>query len=225
MSIDSIKVIHDTVFSKGENAYDLVSKIDSMYSNGWNRATALGGIIAIIVAIVLVLIPIVNGYLQRKQNKMDRENEKVFLDRRFAEMRADLEREFEVKMTNSLTSYNVSVQASLNAAKSSNSFLVAESKLNKKDYPFAFIHFASAIRHAIAANDLANVKSILVCMIVECIPKMTMVELNATQEAYSINIKNFVNEIVAADPDNILFEEINRFKSAIGALAITRQGK
>jgi len=215
MPNDSLRIIHDTVFAKGENAYDLVYKIDYMYQNAWNRLVAVG---AVIIAFATIGIPLYLNYVKRKQDQTDKEKTKNFIDQRFAEMKTETQKQFDEKLNNTLTKYNESVEREFSGMKAANFYLIGDSKLNKEEYAFALIQFITSARYSIHARDLGNVKSTLICIINKVIPKMTYKEVRGTEIAYSFKIDDFLKEVAEADKERLLFEEINQFKIALSKI-------
>ncbi len=211
----TIKYIHDTVFSKGENAYDLVYKIDYMYQNAWNRLIVVGGVILTIATIV---IPWWLRTIRAKQAKVDKQNDRLFLEEKTKEIKSELNREFERRIAEELVKLSEGVQAELYSVKAANFFLLAESKMDKKDYSYAFINFITAIRYSIGSGDLGNIKGVLNNMVINCIPNMTVAGLTTTEKMYSFKIEDFLKEIESFDKDHILFDEVNRFRQTIGLL-------
>ncbi len=211
---NAVIIIHDTVFTKGENAYDLVYKIDYMYQNAWTRLVTVG---AIITAFATIAVPLYLSFLRKKQDKVDKDSDKVYFEQKSAEIKKVLEVEFEQKLSDTLSKYSVTVAEEMNSMKASNFFLLGDAKLEKRDYNFAFINFITAIRYSLAAKDLRNVKALLLCIKTECIPHLSATELRVTSMAYSLDIESFLKEIAAADTDNLLFEDINGLRQAIGA--------
>lgn len=69
---DTIRIIydtiakHDTIYIKGTENIDLIYKVDTMYTNAWNRLLIIGGILAI-------LVPVVIAWWQKQQLKISEE--------------------------------------------------------------------------------------------------------------------------------------------------------
>lgn len=212
MPNDSIQIIHDTVFTKGENAYDLVSKVDAMYTNAWDKLMLFGGVIASLATIV---VPWWLNRIRSKQEMADRRIYEGAQQERVLELKKHLDKEFDEKISNELAKYKKEVERHISGAKAAHFYLLAESHLNKKDYQYAFVHFIGALRYALFAEDLGNVKAILLATTKNCIPSLSLPEILACEKVYNLGIDELLSEIAVSDKDRLLFDVINEFKIAI----------
>jgi len=212
----TIKYIHDTVFSKGENAYDLVYKIDAMYQNAWNKLIIYG---AIISAIVTLIVPWWLTRIRNKAESLDRKLYNAVQEEKISELKKELNKEFDSKISLELDKYNKDVERQIATLKAVHFYLLADSHLAKQDNQYAFVNFITALRYALFAKDLGNVKSILLKTTKDCIPLLSLEEILACEKVYSLKIDELLSEIGDADKDRLLFDNITNFKTAIAKQA------
>lgn len=211
-----VKTIRDTVLVKGTETLDLVTKVDSMYTGAWNRLLVFGGLI---MAVSTIAIPWYLGYLRKKQRLSDRKADIAFYEHRLLEMRAELNNDFGIRITKELEDYNVEVEKAISGAKAAHFYLLGDSAIAKKDYQNAFVNFITAINKALEAEDLGNVKAILIRTTEHCIPGLTIEALLAIQNVYNFKIDEVLDAVGSADKDRLMFDTILKFKTAIAKLS------
>lgn len=213
---DSLKVIHDTIYIKGAEAYDLVNKIDAFYRSGWDNLVIVGTAIA---AVVGVLIPVYLEHTKKKRYINDKQADRNFFAEKIRETRESLEKDIKTQIATELTTYNAGVERELNIARASNFFIMGDSKLDKKDYQFAFVNFIACIRYSITAGDIGNIKSVLIHLAKNCIPHLTYVEIRASEQLYAFNVNEILNKISSLNNGTLLFDEITLVKHELGRIA------
>jgi hypothetical protein len=134
------KTIHDTIYIKGAEAYDLVNKVDTFYRSGWTNLVIIGSLLIVTIGGGL---PLFVDYLKKKQYALDKANFQKYIDDTLSANKASLDVEVNTKIANSIQEYSTYVDAITNRLRAAQSFLFGNSYLKDKDYMNAYMHFMS----------------------------------------------------------------------------------
>lgn len=208
---DSITHIQEKSISIA-NEIDLIDKIDSFYSNAWDKLIIVGSVAFAIVGIVL---PLVIQWYQRRTLKISEELMKKEITNNAGELKLEVIKEVNSSIEQKFKDYEKQL-ASANASANAKIFL-AQGKFNleKGYYPVALNELITAAYGCIECSDLQTLQKILSIISDDCVPNLSIEEINDLRTAEVSDLQSFLKDVAQYDESNIYQEVIGEIKVKI----------
>jgi len=203
MQLDSIKIIHDTVYINSVEGYELVNKVKDFYEIAWNKLLAVGGVIIFGIPIFLALI-------QKIKAKKDREKFK-------AEINTHILSEVEEMLSKKIAEYDYRITVISKKAEASVFHLQSNFYLMHKNYLQALSDLIIACQSSFEARAYHNTQSEIASMTVNCLPNLCKEEI----ERKGIDIQSFYEYFKKNDQDNVVGNHLGEFMKVYKSIPYT----
>lgn len=218
---DSIQLAIDSVNLLSHDI-DLIQKIDSFYSNAWDKLILFG---SIAFGLAGVVIPIVIQWFQRRTIKLSEELLKNEITKSADEIKKELLNDLSEKIDQKLEHFEQHINHTNASANAKIFFAQGKFNLEKNYYPVALNELITASYSCIECKDYQTLQKVLQSMSNDCVPYLSKEEIKDLKVANVSDLSSFLEDLTKADDKSIFHEIIGQLKVKITKLPLTIKDK
>lgn len=212
---DSLNSIIKTIQIKNDYAVELIDKVDNFYNNAWDKLIIFG---SILFAIVGIFVPLVIQWYQKRTLKLSEETLKAYLKKELKEeLLIDIKKQFDENETK-LKTLNASANAKI-------LFSQAKFSIEKNSYKGALGEIVTASISSLECNDFRTLQDLLDYLLVNCLPYLSVEEINDLKTANICDLNSFLEELAKKDDRAMFQNKIGDIKVKMSKLPTTVKQK
>lgn len=218
--IDSLQKVHDTLYIKTIEQYELIDRVNSFYNSAWEKLILFG---SIAIAIIGIAFPVILELLKKRQYRIDKQdlikNLKEDLDNTIDILSKETEKNINTKLSKVDNQLKLIEQKS----KAGIYFMQGRLSIDSGNRFQALPNFLTSLKSSMLCNDVANIISALQIIRVECLPFLSLEALDILKGTYNMDIDSFLSEITSFDKTGVFSFEISQIKIILKKMPKTQQ--
>ena len=212
---DSLNTIIKAIQDNADKSIDIIEKVDSFYNNAWNKLILFGSILFVIVG---VFVPLVIQWYQKRTLKLSEDALKNNLKKELTkELLDDIDKKFR-ENENQLKALNASANAKI-------LFSQAKFSVEKNSYKGALGEIVTASISSLECNDFRTLQEILDFLLNNCLPYLSIEEINDLKTANVCDLNHFLEELNKKDDRAMFQTKIGDIKVKMSKLPPTLKQK
>ncbi len=205
---DTLNTILQAIQNNSDKSLDVLEKVDIFYNNAWSKLIIFG---SILFGLVGIFVPLFIQWYQKRTLKLSEETLKNKLKQELTnELTTTITKKFE-ENEKKLKILNASANAKI-------LFSQAKFSTEKNSYKGALGEIVTASVSSLECDDFRTLQELLDFMINNCLPHLSIEEINDLKTANVCDLHNFLDELTKKDDRAMFQTKIGDIKVCISKL-------
>ncbi len=193
---DNLIAIIQAIQAQSTNVIDLIQKIDAFYNNAWNKLIIIG---SVALGIVGLIVPLFIQLYQRRTLKLSEKLLMQELGSQNIKTKNETIVELSKKIEEKFGEYENKIKIMSASANAKIYLTQGKLELEKNYYSPALSYFVACAYSCIECNDHQNLQVALKSILNECLPHLSVEEINDIKVSKESDIDYFLSHLKEKD--------------------------
>lgn len=221
---DTLQIVTETTQKISDsNAIDLIDKVNSFYHTAWDKLIIVG---TVSFAVIGIIVPLIIQWYQKRTLAISESLLKKNIENQILLLKADILEDINKTIADKVQEFENSI-TKLNAASNARTLhLQGNTALNNnKNVNRALSDYILAAENYLKCEDYPNLQTMLRLIEKECIPKLSLEEIDDIKIANNSDLERLFENVQQADDKNMFTQTIRNIRLQINKLPKTIREK